>query len=121
MGTNPRSLAVADFNRDGKLDLAVANNGSDNVSVLLGNGTGGFGTPTILSAGVSPSSIAVGNLNADANPDLVVVNQSDNTVAIRLGNGSGGFGTATTGTFHDITVARSNSLTRRHSSQACRG
>src|SRR5829696_5042886 len=42
-GTSPQSVAIGDFNRNGNLDLAVANEGSANVSVLLGNGTGGFG------------------------------------------------------------------------------
>ena len=41
-GSNPNSVAVGDFNGDGKLDLAVANSGSNNVSVLLGNGEGTF-------------------------------------------------------------------------------
>src|SRR5438034_215867 len=41
-GASPISVAVGDFNRDGKPDLAVANNGSGNVSVLLGNGDGTF-------------------------------------------------------------------------------
>ncbi len=41
-GTNPWSVAVEDFNGDGIQDLAVVNNGSNNISVLLGNGAGGF-------------------------------------------------------------------------------
>ncbi|HYA23574.1 MAG TPA: VCBS repeat-containing protein, partial [Terriglobales bacterium] len=41
-GTGPNSVATADFNGDGKLDLAVSNNGSNNLSVLLGNGNGTF-------------------------------------------------------------------------------
>ena len=46
MGITPASVAVGDFNRDGNPDLAVANYGSNTVSVLLGNGTGGFGLRT---------------------------------------------------------------------------
>src|SRR5262245_1515832 len=42
-GANPTSAAVADFNGDGKPDLAVANDNSHNISVLLGNGNGSFG------------------------------------------------------------------------------
>ena len=42
VGSNPSSVVVGDFNRDGKLDLAVANNGSQTMSILLGNGSGGF-------------------------------------------------------------------------------
>lgn len=42
VGANPRSIAVGDFNRDGKPDLAVANYGSDTVSIRLGDGAGRF-------------------------------------------------------------------------------
>jgi len=41
-GTNPSSVTTGDFNGDGKLDLATANHGSGNVSILLGNGNGTF-------------------------------------------------------------------------------
>src|SRR6185437_3347430 len=40
VGTNPQAVVTADFNHDGRLDLAVANVESDSVSVLLGNGNG---------------------------------------------------------------------------------
>src|SRR5262249_6224277 len=45
-GSNPYSVAVGDFNGDGKLDLATALRNTNNVSVLLGNGAGGFSAPT---------------------------------------------------------------------------
>jgi hypothetical protein len=44
-GSNPVSVAVADFNRDGIPDLVVANQDSNNVTVLLGKGAGTFGAP----------------------------------------------------------------------------
>ena len=50
-GTNPVSVAVGDFNGDGKQDLAVANFGSDNVSILLGDGAGSFSAATNFGAG----------------------------------------------------------------------
>ena len=53
-GAHPRSVAVADFNGDGKPDLAVANAGSDTVSVLLGNGNGTFAAPGRLPGGDGP-------------------------------------------------------------------
>ena len=53
-GTYPYSVAVGDFNGDGKADLAVANYGSDNVSVLLGNGNGTFQAAVNYAAGSRP-------------------------------------------------------------------
>jgi hypothetical protein len=91
-GPDPNSIAVGDFNRDGKLDLAVVNQGSNNVTILLGNGDGTF-TPTAASpaTGPDPNSIAVGDFNGDGKLDLAVVNQGSNNVTILLGNGDGSF------------------------------
>src|SRR5713101_2584118 len=58
-GSEPRSVAVGDFNGDGKLDLAVANLNSATVSILLGAGTGGFGAKTDFATGAGPFSLAV--------------------------------------------------------------
>ncbi|MCA2857785.1 FG-GAP-like repeat-containing protein, partial [Microcystis sp. M005S1] len=57
VGSRPYSVTVGDFNGDGKSDLAVANRDGDNVSVLLGTGTGSFGTASNFSAGISPTSV----------------------------------------------------------------
>src|SRR5437773_1829662 len=86
-GSNPTSAAVGDFNGDGKLDLAVANAGSKNVSVLLGNGDGTFKAPVNFGAPGSQS-VAVGDFNGDGKLDLVVTNAG---VSILLGNGDGAF------------------------------
>ena len=96
-GTGPSSVAVGNFNADTFLDIAVANAGSNNVSILLGNGTGSFGTPaTNFAIGIlSPTSVAVGNFNADTILDIAVANFGSNNVSILLGNGTGTFGTAT--------------------------
>ncbi len=94
-GTNPTNVAVADFNNDGKQDLAVTNQVSNDVSVLLGNGNGTFGTQTLLSAGSSPYAIVAGKFNADNNFDLAVANSGSNNVSILLGNGNGGFSAPT--------------------------
>ena len=78
------------------MDLAVANQVSDNVSILLGNGTGSFGTATNFAAGIGPFSVAVGDFNGDTILDLAVTNVNSNNVSILLGNGTGSlFGTAT--------------------------
>ncbi|HMA35906.1 MAG TPA: FG-GAP-like repeat-containing protein, partial [Chloroflexia bacterium] len=95
VGTEPSSVAVGDFNRDGNLDLVVANFYSNTVSVLLGDGSGGFGAPTNFPVGTEPRSVAVGDFNRDGILDLAVANNSANNVSILLGNGDGTFGAAT--------------------------
>ncbi len=91
VGTQPFFVGVADLNGDGKLDLITANSGSNNVSVLLGNGDGTFAPVTNFAAGASPNSVAAGDFNGDGKTDLAVANYGDSTVSILLGNGSGGF------------------------------
>ena len=97
----PYDIAVADFNNDGNDDLAVANAGSDNVGILIGNGNGTFGAPAGVGAGDRPHSVAVGDINADGNEDLVVANSGDDRVTVNLGNGNGTFGAAVSTTVGD--------------------
>src|SRR5205823_3808779 len=85
------SVAVGDFNRDGITDLAVANYLSNTVSVLLGNGAGGFGPATSFATDIRPIWVAIGDFNRDGNSDLAVAAQTNNDVSILLGNGAGGF------------------------------
>ena len=96
VGSHPHSVAVGDFNNDGNLDLAIANAGTNNVAVLLGNGTGGFtpasGSP--FTVGSNPVSVAVGDFNGDGKLDLAVANLSGSNVTVLLGNGAGGFSAA---------------------------
>jgi uncharacterized protein (TIGR03437 family) len=86
-------VAVADFNRDGKPDLAVANATSNSVTVLLGNGSGGFTTAPggPLPVGASPESVTVADFNADGKPDLAIANAMSLTITVLLGTGTGGF------------------------------
>jgi hypothetical protein len=86
---------VGDFNGDGKHDLATANDPSNNVSILLGNGQGGFSAAANFAAGNAPSSVAVGDFNRDGKLDLAVANYVGKNVSILLGNGAGGFGSPT--------------------------
>ncbi len=103
VGTHPVSVAVGNFN-GGPQDLAVANEGSNNVSILLGNGFGQFTAATPVSAGTTPSSVVTGSFNGDAFTDLAIASTGDDNIAIRLGDGTGAFtgtGTVATGAGSD--------------------
>jgi hypothetical protein len=108
-GTGLSALVAADFNGDGKLDLAVANTGIDRdykgtVSLLLGNGDGTFGPAqsyVISSQSGLMLSLAVGDFNGDGTPDLVAVDAGnypnyEGTGSVLLGNGDGTFQPALT-------------------------
>jgi alpha-tubulin suppressor-like RCC1 family protein len=108
-GTQPLSVAVGDFNGDGKQDLATANNNDDTLSVLLGDGSGGFAAKTDFTTGARPHSVAVGDFDGDGKRDLATANYIGNSVSILLGDGSGGFSGktdyATGGTYPMCVVA----------------
>ncbi len=91
-GSVPFAVAVADFNNDGKQDLAVANHGSANVSVRLGVGDGTFGNATNFAAAGTPHSIIAADFNGDGNLDLATANEGANNISVLLGTGTGAFG-----------------------------
>jgi len=91
VGQNPEALVVGDFNRDGIEDLATADFSSNDVTVLIGNGSGAFDAGTFFPTGTNANSIAVGDYNGDGIQDLAVANFGANNVTVLLGNGSGGF------------------------------
>lgn len=88
-------MKTADFNKDGKPDLAISNTNNDTVSILLGNGDGTFQARNIIAVANSPFSLALGDFNQDGNVDIVTSNYSffvqPGTVSILLGNGDGTF------------------------------
>ena len=93
VGTAPGSVEIADFNNDGKFDLVVANEQSNDVSILLGDGKGKFapskGSP--FPAGNLPNDVAIGDFNLDAKLDLAVANHDEQHLTVLLGDGQGGF------------------------------
>ena len=112
VGNGPSSVAIADFNRDGLLDLAVANETDGTISILKGNGDGTFTLPLTCGAipqpfpgcinlppvtsgttttAASPSALAVGDFNDDGIPDIAVTDVANDRVLILLGNGDGTF------------------------------
>ena len=120
-GQNAFAVAAVDVNGDGKLDLLLVNECTNNcangsVSVLLGNGDGTF-QPAVSygSAGLYAYSLAVGDVNGDGKPDLIISNQCNNNnscsngvVSVLLGNGDGTFQAAVpynTGAIQAFSVA----------------
>ena len=94
-GNFARFVAIEDFNGDNNLDLAVANRNNQNLSILLGNGSGNFSTATNFNTGIGPRLVAIGDFNSDNLSDLAVPNFDSDNVSILMGNGTGGFSGAT--------------------------
>jgi uncharacterized membrane protein len=98
-GSGTYSIAVADLNADGNLDVVVANGNSSTFTVLLGNGDGTFQSATsFASGGYFPTSLAVTDVNGDGKPDVLVSNfcpdstcGSNGVISVQLGDGHGSF------------------------------
>jgi hypothetical protein len=86
-GAGPRSITAADFDGDGRPDLAVANTGSDNVSVLRnatapGSGVITYGAASDFAAGTGPRSVTAADFDGDGRPDLAVANSGSGSVSV---------------------------------------
>ena len=94
--TTALNIAVADFNGDGRLDLAVLNGGSSRVGILLGSGDGTFGSPNSFYVGTINDDLVAEDLTGDGKLDLAVSDQGSRAVRILAGNGDGTFQSAVT-------------------------
>jgi hypothetical protein len=94
--TNQSAIASADFNSDGKLDLAISGNVSQRgVFLLLGNGLGSFGAPNFISNSLYSAGLISADFNNDGKADLASIENSDpGYLKIMLGNGAGNFAAA---------------------------
>jgi type II secretory pathway component GspD/PulD (secretin) len=92
-GNSPDAIVAAEFHSaiNTSMDLAVANQADNTVSVLRGNGDGTFNAASNFSTGTKPAALATGDFNIDGLPDLAVSDQTSNTVSILIGNGDGTF------------------------------
>ncbi|MCU1343399.1 MAG: hypothetical protein JWN92_2822 [Candidatus Acidoferrum typicum] len=92
-GSGPAGIAVGDFNRDGKQDLAVTDQtaSTNTVSILLGNGDGTLGAHTDFPGGSGPVGIVAANLTGGVAPDLAVADSTGNQLSVLIDNGDGTF------------------------------
>ncbi|HEY6763568.1 MAG TPA: choice-of-anchor D domain-containing protein [Candidatus Sulfotelmatobacter sp.] len=91
-GQAPRGIAAGDLRGIGKIDLVVANNLGNNVTVFLANGDGTFAAGINYPANQHPKSVAIGKfVNGSTHLDLAIANHDSNDVSILIGNGDGTF------------------------------
>jgi hypothetical protein len=93
-GAGPETVAIADLNADGNLDLATANLNGNSVTVLQGHGDGSFPVLPFVMAGSEPGSVAAADFNGDGKADLVTANYGSSNVSVLLSNGNGTFQSA---------------------------
>jgi hypothetical protein len=93
-GLPPASYVAADFDGDGRADLAATDFYSDTVGVLLNDGTGWLDATRRFGVQDGPEFVAAGDFDGDGRPDLAVTNSGSNSVSVLLNAGGGHFGAA---------------------------
>lgn len=83
-GQHPVAAAIGDFDGDRHADLAIANIDAKRVSVLFGNGRGGFDIAANTQSGRATNSIACGDLNGDGKPDVVALSALEGTLSVLM-------------------------------------
>lgn len=86
VGTTPLGIAAGDLDGKGRADLAVANNGSDDVTILLNDGSGNLEQPSTSpqAAGSGPQGVGIADLNGDGLNDLAVTNFNSGQISIMI-------------------------------------
>lgn len=91
VGGDPRSLAVADVDGDGKRDLIVGARAGKGVTILRNDGSGGFAFFLDLFAGRTVEAVAAADFDGDGDVDVATANGSENTISVFLNGGRGTF------------------------------
>ena len=87
-----QAIALADVNKDNRPDIIAVGQNTNEVSVLLNDGNGGFGgPPSAFNVGAGPVAVGTGDFDRDGNVDVVAVNGDSDTVTILFGDGTGSF------------------------------
>jgi hypothetical protein len=96
-GHLPNDIAIADMNGDGNPDLVIADHQSPFLTILLGDGKGGFhsapGSPVDVHSHPHPHGVVVANFDRDGHPDVVTDSWETNQIELLLGDGKGGLQT----------------------------
>lgn len=93
-GSHSKSIRLGDFNQDGRKDIAYVNTGAGihgSITLLLNNGNGTFGAPSLFYAGDLPDDVAIGDFDGDGTADLAIANPYFGQVILLFGNGTGDF------------------------------
>ncbi len=93
-GAAPSDVHAADLNGDGRIDLAVINQGAATLTVLIGRGDGTFNRLADVPTAASPIALALGDFTDDQRPDVAVLSGAGATLAVHVNNGDGTFGAA---------------------------